>query len=242
MQGAKSRHAALVALVLIDAFLKVGARAFLWRRSSPVIGGALGSALGEGPIRLGYVENGSGFGFDQTRLLAHYGIATSDAFVACILAAFLVLALAILLWHRFGARPWIKTAAVAVLYLAAAAAALSLHDSISLSLSPYLRGLLRALGPLAVALALYCTVSRRYYALLSLLFLAGTIANCASLLLPPFTVIDYFGMYRPSIHTYVYANAADAYLMVSGAMFILLPAYFVVRWATRSAKRRANSE
>lgn len=229
----KKRHVALIALVLADAALKAGARAFLRYRSS--------IDAGAGPIRLGYVENKSGFGFDQARLLAHYGIATSDSFVACILVAFLVLALAIVLWHRLAVQPWIKTAAAAALYVAAAAAALSLRNSISLSFSPYLRGLVRALGPLAVAVALYGTVSRRYYALLSLLFLAGTIGNCVSLILPPFTVVDYFGIYRPSIHSYIYANAADGYLLASGAMLLLLPAYLIVRWATRSAKRRASS-
>ncbi len=234
---AKSRHAALVALVLIDAFLKAGAWAFLRHRSSP----AIGKAVGEGLIRLGYVENRSGFGFDQTRLLAEYGISTNDAFVACILVAFLVLALAIYLWHRVEIRVWIKTAAAAALYLAAATAALSLHDSISVSFSPYLRGLLRALGPLAVAIVLYVTVSRRYYEILSLIFLAGTVGNCVSLVLPPFTVIDYFGIYRPAIRGYVYANAADAYLVAAAAMIVLIPAYLVVRAATRSARRRASS-
>jgi lipoprotein signal peptidase len=216
----RKRDRALAALVLIDASLKIGAWVFFRHRAS------LSSAAG--PIRLGYVENSSGFGYDQTRLLGRYGVATNDAFVACTLAVFLIFALVIFLWHKVEAGAWIKTAAAAAVYFAAAMVALSLHDSMSLSLSPFLRGILRALGPLAVALVLYSTVSKPYYAALSLLFLAGTLGNCASIALPPFAVIDYFGLYRPSIHTYVYANAADAYLLAAMLMIAFIPLYLIV--------------
>jgi lipoprotein signal peptidase len=187
------------------------------------------------------VENASGFGFDQTRLLAHYGIPTDDAFVACSLIAFLILAAVILAWRKIEVRIWIKTAAAVLIYFAAATAAVSLRGSISLSLSPYLRGMLRALGPLAVAGALYSTVTRPYFAAMSLLFLAGTVGNCISLLLPPFAVIDFFGLYRTSIHGYVYANAADAYLLIAVLMILLVPVYLPVRSAIRSLRRRAKS-
>ncbi len=228
------RERALIALVLVDATLKAGAWAFLRSRSDPVHGG---------PIRLGYVENFSGFGFDQSRILSRYGIVMDDAFVACTLAVFLVLAMAIVLWHRMAVRPWIKTIAVVAVYCLAAAVALGLHDSMRLSLSQYLRGVLRALGPFAIGFTLYLTVTMPYYKALSLFLLAGTIGNCASILAPPFAVIDYFGIYRPAIGTYVYSNAADAYLLVAMLMIVLVPAYLLVRSraSAKSASRRASS-
>ena len=229
----KKRDSVLFALIGADLAIKACAWAFLRRRDS--------ASPGTSFLRFGYVENRSGFGFDQTRLLAQYGISTNDSFVVCSLAAFLVLALAIALWHRIEARAWIKTLAVAAIYLAVATAALYLHDSISLSLSPYLRGALRAAGPLAVAIALYAAVSRRYYAVASTLFLAGTAGNCASLVLPPFAVIDYLGLYRPSIRAHVYANAADLYLVAALSLFVLVPAYLILRSARSSARRRASS-
>jgi hypothetical protein len=216
-----ARQRWLAFLVLLDIGLKACARAFLRAR-----GGALPAS---GPLRLGYVENSSGFGFDQARLLARYGVAIDDAFVVCTLAVFLCLALAMHLWHRVGWRPWIKTLAAMALYLAAAALALSVHGSMRVSLSPYARSLFRALGPLAVALVLYVEVERPYYALLSLLFMAGTLGNAFSLLLPPFVVVDYLGLYRSSIGAYVYANAADAYLLAALALIALIPAYLAIR-------------
>jgi lipoprotein signal peptidase len=233
MAVVQKKNLVLIALVLLDAGLKACAWAFLRRRSAPAP-----DARG---LRLGYVENSSGFGFDQARLLGRYGISADDAFVVCTLAVFLVLAALVVLWHRIEARPWIKTAASAAIYLGIATLALTLCDSMSLSLSPYLRGILRGLGPLAIAAALYFTVAERYYSILSLLLLAGTIGNCASLALPPFAVIDYFGIYRTSIMAYVYANAADAYLAAAAAMIALIPAYWLVRFARSSAKRRASS-
>lgn len=217
----KKRDATLLALVAIDAFLKVSAWVFLRHRGPP--------PAGSSPIHLGYVENGSGFGFDQTRLLGRYGVATDDAFVVCTLVVFILLALVIFLWHRIEVRSWIKTAAAAAVYFAAAGAALSLHDTMSLSLSPYFRGILRALGPMAVAIVLYRTVIKPYSRAMSLLLLAGTVGNCASLLLPPFAVIDYFGLYRRSIHTYIYANVADAYIFSSVLSIVLFPVYSLAR-------------
>lgn len=216
-----ARQRALAALVLLDIGLKACARAFLRARESPL--------PAAGPFRLAYVENPSGFGYDQARLLARYGIATDDAFVACSLALFLLLALAIHLWHRVGWRPWIRTLAAAAFYVAAAALMLSVHDSMRLSLSPWLRSLFRVLGPLAIAFVLYIEVEGPYYSLLSLLFMAGTLGNAFSLLLPPFAVIDYFGVYRPAIGAYVYANAADAYLIAAMALIVLTPFYLILR-------------
>jgi lipoprotein signal peptidase len=225
----KKRDATLLGLATIDASLKAVAWVFLRHLSQPSTGSSL--------IRLGYVENGSGFGFDQTRLLGRYGVATDDAFVVCTLAVFLVLALVTFLWHRIEARAWIKTAAAVVVYFAAAVVALSLHDAMNLSLSPYFRGILRALGPMAVALVLYGTVATPYSAAMSLLLLAGTVGNCASLILPPFAVIDYFGIYRPSIHAYIYANAADAYLFAAMLLIALFPAYSFAQWLEIRRKR-----
>jgi lipoprotein signal peptidase len=224
---------ALVVLVLFDGGLKAWAWAGL--RHRPLAPGATA------PMRLGYVENGTGFGFDQARLLERYGIEAGDSFIACSLAALLALALLILLWHRIEARPWIKTAVAAAAYAAVAALSLRLCDSMSLSFPPYLRGLLRCLGPLAVALALFSCVRLPYYRALALLLLSGTIGNSASLLLPPFAVIDFLGVYRPSAGTYVYANAADAYLVAAAAMILLVPAYLAVRRARSSSRNRASS-
>jgi hypothetical protein len=221
MMRYSARQRGLAALILVDILLKACARAFLRGREGGV------AALGG--IRLGYVENSSGFGYDQTRILARYGLAIDDAFVVCTLAVFLALALAIHLWHRFSIRPWIKTLAAAAFYCALAAVALSVQDSLRIALSPYLRGLLRSIGPLTVALVLYAEVEEPYYPLLSLFFLAGTIGNCFSLLLPPFAVIDYFGIYRKAAGTFVYANAADGYLVVALCMIALIPAYLAVR-------------
>jgi hypothetical protein len=215
-----ARQGALASLVLADIALKACARAFLRGR---------GYRLSAGPLRLGYVENSSGFGFDQTRLLARYGVAIDDAFVACCLVVFLLLALTIHFWHRVDRRLWVKTLAAAAIYLGAASLMLAAHDAMRLSLSPWLRGLFRATGPLAVALVLYVEVERPYYSMLSLLFLAGTLGNSLSLLLPPFVVIDYFGVYRPAIGDYVYANAADAYLIAAMAMIALIPIYLATR-------------
>ncbi|MGA2545295.1 MAG: hypothetical protein ABSF43_02010 [Rectinemataceae bacterium] len=225
----KKRDMTLLVLVTIDAFLKAFAWFFL-RRLGP-------SPTGSSLIRLGYVENGSGFGFDQTRLLGLNGVATDDAFVVCTLVVFLLLALVIFLWHRIEARAWVKTAVAVAVYFAAAAVALSLHDTMNLFLSPYFRGILRALGPMAVALVLYGTVVKPYSAAMSLLLLAGTVGNCASLILPPFSVIDYFGIYRPSIHTYIYANAADAYLFSAMLLIALFPAYSFAHWLEIRRKR-----
>jgi hypothetical protein len=216
-----ARQRSLALLVLLDIGLKACARAFLRAR-----GGALPPS---GPLRLGYVENASGFGFDQARLLARYGVAIDDAFVVCTLAIFLSLAFAIHLWHRVGWRPWIKTSAAAMAYLAVAALMLSIHGSMRVSLAPYVRSLCRILGPLAIALVLYVEVERPYYLILSLLFMAGNLGNALSLLLPPFVVIDYLGSYRASIGAYVYANAADAYLLSAMAMIALIPIYLAIR-------------
>lgn len=229
MARLSARATALAALVLVDAALKAAARAFLRGKDL--------SPPAASPLRLGYVENSSGFGFDQTRLFESYGVATDDGFIVCTLAVFLALALLIHLWHRVGARPWIKTLAAAALYLGAALLALSLNESIRLSLPPFARGLLRALGPLAVAIVLYAEVEKPYYSFLSLVFLAGTIGNCLSMILPPFAVIDYFGIYRPSIGAYVYANAADAYLVFASALIALIPIYLIV---AALAKRRPH--
>lgn len=221
MERHSARHRALASLVIVDIALKACARAFLRGRDVPL--------PAAGPLRFGYVENSSGFGFDQTRILVRYGVAIDDAFVVCTLAVFLALALAIHLWHHVRGRPWIKTLVCAAAYFVVAAVMLELHDSMRITLSPYLRGLLRALGPLAVALVLYAEIERQYYAFLSLLFMAGTIGNCLSLVLPPFVVIDYFGIYRPSIGAYVYANAADAYLVAAMALIALIPIYLMIR-------------
>jgi hypothetical protein len=221
MVRTRARQLLLASLVLLDIGLKACARAFLRARELQF--------PPSGPFRLGYVENSSGFGFDQARLLSRYGVAIDDAFVVSSLAAFLALALLIHLWHRLRWKPWQRTLAAAALYLAAAAAALAMRDALRLSLPPYFRGLFRALGPLAVALVLYIEVERPYYSLLSLLFMAGTLGNCLSLVLPPFVVIDYLGLYRPSIGAYVYANAADAYLVAAMALIALIPAYLAIR-------------
>jgi hypothetical protein len=221
MRQFSARHRAFASLVLLDIALKASARAFLRGRSLPL------PALG--PLRLGYVENASGFGFDQSRLLSRCGVATDDAFVACTLVVFLALAIMIHVWHRLDWKPWLKTLAVAAVYLAIAAAALALLEPMRISLQPYLRGLCRALGPLAIAFVLYAEVERPYYALLSLLFMAGTLGNCLSLVLPPFVVVDYFGIFRPSIGNYVYANLADAYLLAAAAMIVFIPAYLAIR-------------
>ena len=215
-----NRKAALAALVSTDIALKFCAWLFL-RARAPSLPAA-------GCLRLGYVQNGTGFGFDQARLLARYGLATDDAFVLCTLAVFLVFALVIYLWHRIKGRAWLKTVVAAVIYFAAATLALSLHDSLIVSLSPYLRGVLRSLGPLAVALVLFLCVVKPYYATAATLFLAGTVGNCGSLLLPPFAVIDYFGMYRTSIQGFVYGNAADAYLLAAAILIALIPFYLLL--------------
>jgi lipoprotein signal peptidase len=221
MRSFPARHRALAALVLLDLVLKAAARAFL--RGRP------GLFAAAGPFRTGYVENATGFGFDQERLLSRYGVATDDAFVLCSLGAFLALALIIHLWHRVAWKPWLKTAAAAALYLVAAYAALSAMEEVRVVLPPYVRGLCRALGPLSIAFVLYVEVERPYYAFISLLFMAGTLGNCLSLLLPPFLVVDYFGIYRPSIGGYVYANLADAYLVAAMILIVLIPAYLAIR-------------
>jgi hypothetical protein len=221
MRQFSARHRAFASLVLLDISFKAASRAFLRGR-----GGQLPTI---GPFRLGYVENASGFGYDQARLLARYGVATDDAFVICTLFVFLALALLIHLWHKLGWNPWLKTLAVAALYFALAFGALAVLETMRVSLPPYIRGLCRALGPLAIAIVLYVEAERRYFSVLSLLFLAGTFGNCLSLLLPPFVVIDYFGIFRPSIGGYVYANLADAYLLAAMALIILIPAYLAIR-------------
>jgi len=220
--------ARLAALVLIDFALKIAARVFLR-------GGSDSIAL-FGPFRLGYVENSSGFGFDQTRLLANYGVDINDAFVVCSLAVLLLLALVIHLWHKLRIRPWIKTLSAILLYVAAACLALALCENLRISLSPYLRGLFRALGPLSVALALFVDVKKPYFATMTRLFMAGTIGNCASILLPPFVVVDYFGIYRASIGDYVYANAADAFLVLAMLGFILSPLYLMAARVVRTKR------
>lgn len=229
----RKRDAALISLILVDACLKACAWAFA--RKIPI------RASYSGSIRLGYVENASGFGYDQSRLLGRYGVATDDAFVACTLVVFLLIALAILLWRRIEGRWWVKAAVAAAAYIGAASLALSVHESMSLALSPYLRGLLRAFGPLAVAIAVYRIAARPYFQAVSLLFLAGTVGNCVSVVVPPFAVIDYFGIYRPAIGTYVYANAADAYLGAAVLLIVLVPAYLAARAARNSSRRRASS-
>jgi hypothetical protein len=216
-----ARQRAFASLVLLDIALKAAARMFLRSR--------VASPPSLGPFRLGYVENSSGFGFDQTRLLARYGVAVNDAFVVATLVVFLALALLVHLWHRLPWKPWIKTLTVGAVYIAVALGALAALDSMSLSLSPYVRGLCRALGPLAIAFVLYVEAQKPYYAFLSLLFMAGTLGNCLSLLLPPFVVIDYFGMYRASARVYVYANIADAYLLAAMILIALIPAYLAMR-------------
>jgi hypothetical protein len=214
------RRRALPLLVLLDIALKVAARALLRGRADLYVGGA---------IRLGYVENASGFGFDQARLLARYGVSADDSFIVSSLVVYLFLALIVHVWHRLGWRPWVKTLAAAAAYFAIAVAVLAVIDGMDINLSPYLRGLCRSLGPLTIALILYAEVERPYYGVLSILYLAGTLGNGLSLLLPPFVVIDYFGIFRPSIGSYVYANLADAYLVAAMAMVVLIPAYLVIR-------------
>ena len=221
MGSFSARHRAFASLVLLDIAAKASARVFLRGRGDPL------PTLG--PLRLGYVENASGFGFDQARLLERYGVATNDAFVAVTLLVFLALAFLIHLWHRLGWKPWKKTLAAAVVYFALAIAALAVLDSMRLSLPPYFRGLFRALGPLSIAFVLYVEVVRPYYSLLSLLFMAGTLGNCLSLLLPPFVVIDYLGIYRASAGVYVYANLADAYLLAAVALIALIPVNLALR-------------
>jgi hypothetical protein len=235
MERPSARHRALAALVLTDFCLKLAARAFLR--------GKAGGIWLFGPIGLGYVENSSGFGFDQTRILATYGLNIDDAFVVCSLAVFLLLAVIVRLWSRIKLRTWAKVLGAALIYAASAYLALAICESIHISLSPYLRGLLRSLGPLAVALALYAELRRPYFSALATLFFAGTIGNCASLLLPPFVVIDYFGMYRASIDGYVYANAADAFLVIAMLGLALSPIYLLVaRHArTKRVERAARS-
>jgi hypothetical protein len=216
-----ARHRAFASLVLLDIAAKASARVFLRGRGDHL------PALG--PLRLGYVENASGFGFDQARLLERYGVATNDAFVVVTLAVFLALALLVHLWHRLDWKPWQKTLAVAAVYFAIAIAALAILDSLRLSLPSYFRGLFRALGPLSIAFVLYIEVVEPYYSFLSLLFMAGTLGNCLSLLLPPFVVIDYLGIYRSSIGGYVYANLADAYLLAAMVLVALIPVYLLIR-------------
>jgi lipoprotein signal peptidase len=207
--------------VLIDIALKASARALLRGKADFSVAG--------GAVRLGYVENASGFGFDQSRLLARYGVSADDSFVVSSLFVYLALALIVHLWHRLGWKPWLKTAAAAAAYFGIAFAALCVLEGLRIELPPYLRGMCRALGPLAIAFVLFVEVERPYYALLSLLYMAGTLGNCLSLLLPPFLVIDYFGIYRPSIGGYVYANLADAYLVAAMALVVLIPAYLAIR-------------
>lgn len=233
MERPSARIRALAALVAADFGLKMAARAFLR--------GSRGSCPPLGPFRLGYVENSSGFGFDQTRLLASSGFAIDDSFVACSLAVLLLLAAAIALWRRIRLRAWVKALATAALYFASAYFALSICSSLRLELSPYARGLLRALGPLAVAVALYVNVRRTYFSALATLFMAGTIGNCGSMLLPPFAVIDYFGAYRSSIGGYVYANAADLFLALSALGLLLSPLWLALERAlrTRQVERAA---
>lgn len=218
--------ARLVLLVLIDAALKIAARLFLR--------GVDGGIALFGPFHLGYVENSSGFGFDQTRLLASYGVGIGDGFVVCSLAVLLLLAAVVHLWHRLRVRPLIKTLAALVLYFVASYLALALCEDLRVSLSPYLRGLLRAIGPLSVALVLFADVKKPYFSDLATLFLAGTIGNCASILFPPFLVVDYFGIYRASIGDYVYANAADAFLVLSMLGLLSSPLYLAVSRVLRT--------
>jgi hypothetical protein len=221
MGSYSARHRAFASLVLLDIAAKASSRVFLRGRGDHL------AALG--PLRLGYVENASGFGFDQARLLERYGVATNDAFVVVTLVVFLALAFLIHLWHRLGWKPWKKTLTVAVVYFAIAIAALAILDSLRLSLPSYFRGLFRALGPLSIAFVLYVEVAGPYYTFLSLLFMAGTLGNCLSLLLPPFVVIDYLGLYRASIGGYVYANLADAYLFAAMVLVALIPVNLVIR-------------
>jgi|GEM_PF-4459334 len=221
MTRSPARQRALACLVLLDIAAKALARGFL--RGREHLPGPRGF------VGLGYVENASGFGFDQSRLLSRYGVAVDDSFVLCSLAVFAALAVIIHLWHRLPWKPWRRTLAAAALYLAAAALALVVLDSVKVSLAPGLRNLLRAAGPLAIAFTLYVEVERPYYSLLSLLLMAGTLGNCLSLLVPPFAVIDYFGIFRPSIGGYVYANLADAYLVAATAMIVLIPAHMAIR-------------
>ena len=223
--AARRRDAALIALVGADAALKACAWAFLRARPLP---GAYA-----GPFRLGYVENSTGFGFDQSRLLARYGVTTDDGFIVCTLSVFLLLSVFVLLWKKISSPAWLKACLAVVVYFALAAAALSFHDAVRISLSPYSRSLLRALGPCAVAASLYLVASRPYYVALTAVFLAGTIGNCASLLLPPFAVIDYLGIYRPSLGFYVYADAADLYLAAALAALAARPFVLFVRAARR---------
>jgi lipoprotein signal peptidase len=220
--------ARLAALVLIDFALKIAARLFL-RGGSEAIAPF-------GPFRLGYVENSSGFGFDQTRLLSSYGVGISDAFVVCSLAVLLLLAIVVHLWHKLRIRLWVKALSAIVLYLAAAYLALALCESLHISLSPYQRSLFRALGPLAVAFVLFVDVKKPYFATMATLFMAGTIGNCASILLPPFVVVDYFGVYRASIGDYVYANAADAFLVLAMLGFLLSPLYLLAARFVRTRR------
>jgi hypothetical protein len=228
------RDRALIALVAVDALLKACARLFL--RGEPPLS-LVGRAIG-----LGYVENDSGFGYDQSRLLGLAGVATDDAFVVCSLLVFLLLALAIHLWHKVELKPWIKTLAVLALYAVAASAALALAEYLQLSLGRGLRSAARAAGPLAVAIVLYAETRAPYYRFCSLLLLAGNIGNCASLLAPPHLVIDYFGMYRPEADVYVYANAADAYLVAATALIALIPVGLAARALSSLYKSRNASE
>jgi hypothetical protein len=228
MERLSARPRALVALVAADFALKAAAHLFL--RPLP------DSLRLFGPFRLGYVENSSGFGFDQTRLLASYGVDIDDAFVLCGLAALLILAAVLHFWHLLRIKAWIKTLAAIALYFAAAYLSLELCASLRVSLSPYLRSLARAAGPLAVALALYADVRRPYFSGLATLFMAGTIGNCASILLPPFAVIDYFGIYRATIRGYVYANAADAFLVLAILGLILSPLYLAAERIARTKR------
>jgi hypothetical protein len=221
MASYPARHRALASLVLLDIVLKAASRAFLRGRGDHL------PALG--PIRLGYVENSSGFGYDQAQLLGHYGVALNDAFVVVTLVVFLAFAFLVHLWHHLDWKPWKKTLTMAVAYIAIAMLALVALDSMRLSLQPYFRGLFRALGPLSIAFVLYVEVVRPYYSLLSLLFMAGTLGNCLSLLLPPFIVIDFMGVYRSSIRAYVYANLADAYLLAAVILIALIPVYLAIR-------------
>lgn len=226
---ARRRARALIAMVAADAALKAGAWAFL--RPRPAWGSAFGSALG--PFRLGYVENASGFGFGQSRLLERYGVSLDDGFIVCTLAIFVGLALLVLFWKRIRGPAWIKAGLAVVAYFALASTALGVHELLRLSLSDYARRLLRALGPLAVALSLYLVASKPYTASAATIFLAGTIGNCASLLLPPFAVIDYLGLYRPRLGFFVYADAADLYIAAALAMLAALPFVLLARAAAR---------
>lgn len=218
-------------MVAIDAVLKACAWDFLKGRG-PV-------GLASWPIRLGYVENGTGFGFDQSRLLARCGVVADDGFIVCTLAVFLALAFLIFRWNRIRAPAWIKILLAVVAYFIVGSIALAFHDAVRLTLLPYLRGLLRVLGPLAVALALYGVTTKPYNAAMSAVLLAGTIGNCASLLLPPFAAIDFFGIYRPSLGFFIYANTADAYLAAALAMLVARPIMLLVRQAVRRRRESA---